>query len=77
MPKIVIYSIDYCPYCERAKALLASRSLPFTEIKVDRSDETAVLELFARSGMKTFPQIFFDDELVGGFRELDIKFRSP
>ncbi len=76
MPKVVVYSIDHCPYCERAKALLTSKNIPYQEIKVDRSDEKAVSELFARSKMKTFPQIFFDDQLVGGFRELDIKFKS-
>ena len=35
MPKIVIYTTATCPYCMRAKALLAEKVRPFEEIPVD------------------------------------------
>jgi len=68
--KVKIYSIDFCPYCERAKSLLEMRKVPFKEIKIDRSNSEEVRELFSRSGMKTFPQIFADDRLIGGYTDL-------
>jgi glutaredoxin 3 len=71
MKKITIYTMDYCPYCVRAKQLLQARGLNFTEIKVSQDDEAAWKAMEARSGMKTVPQIFFGDECVGGFTDLD------
>ncbi len=69
-PKIKIYSLDYCPYCVRAKHLLNSYQLPFEEIIVDASDDTFREELQKKSGMRTFPQIFYGDKLIGGYTEL-------
>lgn len=71
MKKITIYTMDYCPYCVRAKQLLQARGLNFTEVKVSQDDEAAWKAMEARSGMKTVPQIFFGDECVGGFTDLD------
>jgi len=71
MKSYQVYSIDHCPYCERAKALLKTRGKDFDEIKVDRQDTAQVQALVARSGMRTFPQIFHGDKLIGGFTELD------
>ena len=71
MKKVQVYTITNCPYCERAKALLRDRSIPFDEVHVDRNDDEQVQELLARSKMKTFPQIFAGDKLIGGFMELE------
>ena len=35
MPKVVIYSSDYCPYCMAAKRLLTRKGIVFDEIGVD------------------------------------------
>lgn len=71
MKKIVsIYTIPVCPYCTQAKSLLTQQNIPFEEIKVDRHNEQAINELIARSGMRTFPQIFHGDDLIGGYSEL-------
>ena len=70
MKKITVYTSESCPYCVRAKQLLAARGLVYEEILVPWSDEAAWDAMVKRSGMKTVPQIFFDDECVGGFREL-------
>ena len=57
--KITLYSIPNCAFCDRAKALLKDKNLAYEEVKMDRNDSQAVQDLFAKSGMRTFPQIFF------------------
>lgn len=72
MPKVLIYTTEYCPYCVRAKQLLNSRGLTYEEINLEgKPDELASLK--ARTGWRTVPQIFFDDVLIGGYTELAAK----
>jgi glutaredoxin 3 len=67
---VQVYTMDYCPYCERAKRLLTQRGVVFEEIRVADDDDAAWDALYARSGMRTMPQIFKGDRLVGGYTEL-------
>ncbi len=67
---ITIYSLTYCPYCVRAKELLKRNSVAYTEFIAEEMPQEKVDELLKRSGMRTFPQIFANDELIGGFTEL-------
>ena len=54
----------------RAKKLLKSKGVDFKEINLEgKQDEMA--QLIQKTGMRTVPQIFIDDELVGGFTELN------
>lgn len=69
MPKVVIYTTQVCPYCIRAKALLRSKQVEFEEIDVGR-DPRLQDEVRQRSGRRTVPQIFIDDQSVGGYDEL-------
>lgn len=71
MPKVVVYTIIPCPYCERAKSLLAQQGVAFDVVLVQRDDEKMRQFLADKSGMRTFPQIFFNDKLIGGFQELN------
>lgn len=71
MAKVKVYTIDYCPYCLRAKDLLKKRGIEFEEIKFSMDDDAMWEELYQRSKMKTAPQIFNGEELIGGFAELD------
>ncbi|HQQ62766.1 MAG TPA: glutaredoxin 3 [Pseudomonadales bacterium] len=69
MPGVVIYSSDYCPYCRRAKSLLQKKGVAFDEICVDgRPDLRA--EMTARAGRTTVPQIWINQQHVGGCDEL-------
>ncbi|MGE3975318.1 MAG: glutaredoxin domain-containing protein [Bdellovibrionales bacterium] len=70
MAKVVIYSKDYCPYCKAAKSLLNQRGIPYEEILIGEGDDAMYKELCHRSGMRTVPQIFNGDELIGGYMEL-------
>ncbi len=74
MPKVVIYTTKYCPFCTSAKALLRSKHIDFEEIDVTH-DEHLREEVTRLSGRRTVPQIFVDGKSVGGFddiKELDI-----
>ena len=64
-----MYSSTPCPNCSRAKALLSAREIAFEEISLSMDAEGRVA-LNKKTGMMTFPQIFVDDQLVGGFQEL-------
>ncbi len=67
---VTVYTKDYCRYCAAAKSLLNDRGIPFQEIELDPSDEKTWTDLVKRSGMRTVPQIFHDDKLIGGFDQL-------
>ncbi len=69
MPKVEIYTTNYCPFCTRAKALLRSKNVAFEEIDVTY-DERLQEEVQRLSGRRTVPQIFIDGKSVGGFDEI-------
>jgi glutaredoxin 3 len=68
-PKIVMYVMDACPYCSRARRLLASKGVAVEEIDIEAGPE-ARAELLARCGRSSVPQIFIGDLHVGGCDEL-------
>ncbi len=70
MKKIIVYTMDYCPYCDSAKKLLKSKGLSFEEIKLAEDDDQAWIDLEKRTKFKTVPQIFIGDAFIGGFSEL-------
>lgn len=69
MKKVTIYSKTICPYCDRAKLLLKNKGVPYTEINMDGKEEE-LKALKDRTGLRTVPQIFIEDHLVGGFTDL-------
>lgn len=69
MAKVVIYQTPQCSYCTRAKQLLDRKGVAYTLIDVSR-DEPAREEMIRRSGRYTVPQIFIDDQPVGGFDDI-------
>ncbi len=69
MPRIRMYSTTWCGYCIRAKALLERRGLEYEEIVMD-DDPAFRQKLLDMTGRWTVPQIFIDDEPIGGYTEL-------
>jgi glutaredoxin 3 len=70
MSTVTIYTKDFCPYCDRAKALLARKGAKVNEIKAG-FDADKRAEMIARAnGARTFPQIFIGDTHVGGCDDL-------
>ncbi len=70
MSKVTVYTMQHCPYCERAKALLKQKGIPYEEMRLGEDDDAAWTALEKRSGMKTMPQIFHGDRLIGGYQQL-------
>lgn len=70
MNKVTVYSKVPCPYCVAAKALLSERGIPYTEIDMTCASAEEFQALMKRSGMRTVPQIFHGDRLIGGFDSL-------
>ena len=70
MAKVIVYTMNYCPYCSRAKALLQQRGVPFEEVMVADDDDAQWDALYKKSGMKTMPQIYAGERLIGGYTEL-------
>jgi glutaredoxin 3 len=68
-PRITLYVTGWCPYCQRARGLLAGKDVAFDEINVE-DDEKFRQEMIARSGRNTVPQIFIGDNPIGGCDEL-------
>jgi glutaredoxin 3 len=68
MPSIVVYTTTPCPYCTAVKRLLSERGLAFEEINLAK-DPDGRAELAKRTGMRTFPQVLVDGQLVGGYEE--------
>jgi glutaredoxin 3 len=69
-PNIEIYTWQSCPFCIRAKALLKSKDVEFTEYAID-GDEQARAQMSQRAdGRRSVPQIFIDDRHIGGCDDL-------
>ena len=70
MPKIEIYSKDWCPFCHRAKALLDHKGVAYEEIDVTRDAEAEKTMVERAGDRRTVPQIFVDGRHVGGSDDL-------
>jgi glutaredoxin 3 len=68
-PKVLMYATDWCPYCARARSLLASKGVAIEEIDIE-AVEGARSEMEARSGRSSVPQIFIGEQHIGGCEEL-------
>ena len=66
MAKVEIYVSAYCPYCHRAKALLDSKGVAYTEYVVDGDAGLSDTMTERAGGRYTVPQIFIDGVGVGG-----------
>ncbi len=69
MAKVVMYATGWCPYCERARALLTRQGVAFEEIDIDAAPSRRE-EMMTRSGRRTVPQIFIGEVHVGGCDDL-------
>ncbi|RPF80462.1 MAG: glutaredoxin 3 [Synechococcus sp. TMED20] len=70
MAKVEIYTWRTCPFCVRAKSLLDSKGVNYTEYAID-GDSAARDAMAERSGgRRSVPEIFIDDQHIGGCDEL-------
>ncbi len=74
MKKVEIYTVDYCPYCYKAKELLNSKNIPYKEIDITQNEDVYRKELADYYDIKesvTVPQIVIGGKRIGGFDVLE------
>jgi len=69
MARVEMYSMEWCPYCAKAKALLGAKGIEYDEVDVT-DDEAKAIEMVERTGQRGVPQFFIDDQWIGGYDSL-------
>tara|TARA_R110000796_G_scaffold251533_1_gene383169 strand:+ start:17566 stop:17823 length:258 start_codon:yes stop_codon:yes gene_type:complete len=70
MADVTIYSSNYCPFCIRAKQLLAAKGVDYKEISIDGQPKVRAEMTRLAGGRTSVPQIWIGDTHVGGCDEL-------
>ena len=70
MKNIIMYSGPLCNFCEAAKRLLLRNNLEFKEIDISTKVGLREEMIKKANGKRTIPQIFFDNDHIGGYQEL-------
>lgn len=70
---VLIRSEPPCGYCTRAKALLDRKGVPYT---VEDHETPEKVEAFKAAGYRSFPMVFIDGALIGGFDQLERHFAA-
>lgn len=70
MNAVLIYTRDYCGFCDAAKELLRRKGVAFTEIDVTGNRERRAEMSGRANGRSTLPQIFIGATHVGGCDDL-------
>jgi len=73
---LVLFGLSYCPYCHKAKELLAPYKPVVKDIDLNRNANGTRKALKKISGMKTFPQIFLKGRLLGGYEDTSRKIQT-
>ena len=70
MKSVTIYTGPLCAFCDAAKKLLTRNNVEYKEIDISIVD-SAMDEMIAKAnGKRTIPQIFFDDQHIGGYDDV-------
>ena len=70
MNNITIYTGPLCGFCDAAKKLLARNNAEYKEINVATIDGAMNEMITKANGKRTVPQIFFDDQHIGGYDDV-------
>ena len=73
--KAIVWSKPMCPYCDQAKNLLSTKGIEYEERNIAQGWKIQDL-LEAAPNAKPMPQIWLDDEYIGGYRELEEKLKN-
>lgn len=63
-----VYGTRICLYCDKAENLLKTKDLPFEKIYIDEDNDAK--DYIVKQGFKTVPQIWLDDNWIGGYDDL-------
>lgn len=67
--QVVVFSKEGCPFCAKAKQLLADNGYDYIDLPLEHKVRGKVLG--AVSGTMTAPQVFINGKLVGGTEQLE------
>ena len=70
MKNIIMYTGPLCNFCDAAKRLLVRNNLNFKEIDISSKDGLRDEMIKKANGKRTIPQIFFNDQHIGGYDEV-------
>ena len=77
--QIEIYTLDYCPFCQKAKFFLNEHKANFKEIPCEDNEEEMREFLTKKYNLKslaTFPQIIIDGKNIGGYSDMIEKYNN-
>ena len=63
-----VYGTKIWLSCDKAENLLKTKDLPFEKIYIDEDDDAK--DYIVKQGFKTVPQIWLDDNWIGGYDDL-------
>ena len=67
--KVFFFSKPNCIYCDKLQQQLEYLSIPYEKVLLE--DSTLIQDLVIITGHRTFPQLFFGTEFIGGFSEFE------
>lgn len=73
MPKVITYTVDYCPYCIKAKKLLTEKGIEFDDNDITRNEDemrAKLGQMYNIQGTVTVPQIIINGKHIGGYTDL-------
>ena len=76
-PNVEIYTLDYCPYCMKAKIFFNEHGIDFKEISCEDDEENyrkKLAKTYNLQELATFPQIIINGKNIGGYSDLIDKF---
>jgi glutaredoxin 3 len=68
--QVLVYTKDYCPYCDAAKNLLTQKGVGYDEIDVSQDAKQLKVMLERSAPRRTVPQIFIGETGIGGFTDM-------
>ena len=77
--KVEIYTLAYCPFCQKAKIFLKDKGVDFVEYPSDDTEDETREELTRRFKLKslaTFPQIIINGKHIGGYSDLKARYEA-
>jgi len=70
MKDIIMYTGPLCNFCDAAKRLFSRNNLKYKEIDISSKEGLRDEMIKKANGKRTIPQIFFNEDHIGGYQEL-------
>lgn len=73
MKEVLIYTVDYCPFCKKAEMLLKDKNIPFKKIDITQNEKEhreKLAQYYDIQGKVTVPQIIIAGRRIGGYDDL-------